>query len=304
MSTLHVRRTALFAVAILVFPLAVGASTVLFDNGSFSGPQELRNASGPHTVLEDFRIDLNATITRVEWTQHDSVGEPYNFTIISLYSEFPSNDNLITQFQVVANRTPNNTGVILNHIGFDYSVSGLSIFLPRGTYWIGLRSEFPGGGGTWDMTTGTPSTIPGRYQQSERINELPGRFRPTEDSAFRIIGTFVIPIELDIKPGSDANSINPRSRGFIPVAILTTETFDASTIDPSTLRFGPDGAAVADMGAHFEDVDLDGDADLVAHFRTQETGIACGDTEATLTGETTGGQPIEGSDSINTVGCT
>ena len=49
-------------------------------------------------------------------------------------------------------------------------------------------------------------------------------------------------------------------------------------------------------------MDGDGDLDLVVHFRTQDTGIACGDTEVTLTGETFGGS-IEGRDSIVTTGC-
>lgn len=110
-----------------------------------------------------------------------------------------------------------------------------------------------------------------------------------------------VAVSIDIKPGSDPNSINPRSKGVIPVAILTTETFDASTVDPTTVQFGPNGAAP--VHAALEDVDGDTDLDLILHFRTQETGIACGDTEAVLTGETTGGQAIQGSDSVNTVGC-
>ena len=42
---------------------------------------------------------------------------------------------------------------------------------------------------------------------------------------------------------------------------------------------------------------------MVVHFKTQETGIACGDTSATLTGETFDGTAIEGSESVDTVGC-
>jgi hypothetical protein len=43
--------------------------------------------------------------------------------------------------------------------------------------------------------------------------------------------------------------------------------------------------------------------DLMLHFRTQDTGIACADESATLTGETLEGLPIQGTDSIRTVGC-
>jgi hypothetical protein len=52
-----------------------------------------------------------------------------------------------------------------------------------------------------------------------------------------------------------------------------------------------------------EDVDGDGDIDMILHFKTQETGIQCGDTSASLTGETLDDQMIQGSDSIKTAGC-
>ena len=56
-------------------------------------------------------------------------------------------------------------------------------------------------------------------------------------------------------------------------------------------------------GVNIEDADGDGDLDLILHFKTQETGIQCGDTSAFLTGETFDGQAVEGSDSIKTAGC-
>jgi hypothetical protein len=42
---------------------------------------------------------------------------------------------------------------------------------------------------------------------------------------------------------------------------------------------------------------------MILYFNTQETGIQRGDTSASLTGETVGGQAIEGSDALRTVGC-
>ena len=54
---------------------------------------------------------------------------------------------------------------------------------------------------------------------------------------------------------------------------------------------------------HVEDVNADGKKDLVLHFRTPETGIRCEDTAASLTGMTFDGDAIQGSDSIETVGC-
>lgn len=110
-------------------------------------------------------------------------------------------------------------------------------------------------------------------------------------------------VAIDIKPGSFSSSINPRNKGVIPIAILTTAAFDATTVDSTTLLFGATGREAAPVQAALEDVDGDGDTDMILHFKTQDTGIQCGDTSASLTGETFDGQTIEGTDTIVTVGC-
>jgi hypothetical protein len=109
-------------------------------------------------------------------------------------------------------------------------------------------------------------------------------------------------VGIDIKPGSEPNSINSKSQGVIPVAILTTDTFDASTVDPSLVLFGATGSEAAPVQSALEDVDGDGDIDMILHFKTQETGIQSGDISASLTGGTFSGQIIQGSDCIKTVG--
>lgn len=119
--------------------------------------------------------------------------------------------------------------------------------------------------------------------------------------ALKVAETF--PIVINIKPGSFPNSINPNSKVVIAVAILTTEEFDATTVDPGSVKFGPSEATEKHGVGHIEDVDNDGDDDVVYHFPTQDSGLQCGNTTATLTGTTFGGQSVMGSDSIVTQGC-
>lgn len=111
-----------------------------------------------------------------------------------------------------------------------------------------------------------------------------------------------IPVQIDIKPGSSPTAINPNAQGVIPVAILSSTTFDATKVDPTTVRFGPAGAAPNDSG-HVEDVNNDGLPDLLFQFPTPATGIVCGDTSETLTGKTLTGTAIRGSQSVVTVDC-
>jgi hypothetical protein len=108
-------------------------------------------------------------------------------------------------------------------------------------------------------------------------------------------------VTIDILPDSLTNAINPKSAGVIPVAILTTPTFDAATVDSGSVKFGPYLATSVDSA--LVDVDGDSDLDLILHFRSQQAGIKCGDTSLSLTGGTSAGQAIEGSDSIKTVAC-
>lgn len=100
-----------------------------------------------------------------------------------------------------------------------------------------------------------------------------------------------------------AGSLDAGSEGVYPVAVLSDEEFDATTLDASTATFGPDEATEAHDTGHLEDVDDDGDVDMMLHFEVQETGIGCGDAEATLTAETTDGRTAEGTVSFETTGC-
>ncbi len=106
-------------------------------------------------------------------------------------------------------------------------------------------------------------------------------------------------VSVDVKPGSITNSINVKSRGEIPVVVLTTRIFSASTVNPLTVRFGRTGTEAAPVHSALEDVDGDGDLDMILLFKTQDTGIQAGDTEAKLTGMTLTGRFFMATDSVH-----
>jgi len=116
----------------------------------------------------------------------------------------------------------------------------------------------------------------------------------------------VVTVRVDIKPGATRNPICLRSDRLIPVAIVTTDTFDATTVDPNTVCFGDaDDPAQPDCTEAFgsgqiEDVNGDGRPDLLLTYETSQTGIDLGDTQACLTGETFDGVEVEGCDAITT----
>ncbi|MCK5251449.1 MAG: hypothetical protein KAQ96_00815 [Thermoplasmata archaeon] len=161
---------------------------------------------------------------------------------------------------------------------FPTSYSGNQAFASReyGNLYVVAIKVRAGYGGSWTNFEA--------YVDDVTINDYDEDFGPAE-------------ADIDIKPGSCPNSINLKSKGKVPVAILTTSDFDATDVDPSTVEF----AGAAPVKWSKKDVDKDGDKDLVFHFKTQELDLVKGDTEATLTGQTTDGTPITGTDSVRIV---
>ena len=108
-------------------------------------------------------------------------------------------------------------------------------------------------------------------------------------------------VSIDIKPGSNPNSINPGSNGLVPVAILSSAVFDATQVDPTSVSLAGARVAVRGKGkfmAHEEDVNGDGLVDLVVQVETQgfdDLGVG-GTVE--LTGITFGGEDIVGYDEV------
>lgn len=113
----------------------------------------------------------------------------------------------------------------------------------------------------------------------------------------------VIRVTIDVKPGDEPTTIEPKREGMIPVAILTTGEFNATRVDPATVHAGAKGTEAAVFRSASEDIDRDGDTDLLLLFRVQQMGLDCADTSVTLKGKTLDGQAIEGTEAVKMEGC-
>ncbi len=98
----------------------------------------------------------------------------------------------------------------------------------------------------------------------------------------------IVPVKIDIHP----QQINLKSNGVIPVTVLSNKAgefglplaFDANTIDPLSVRFGPKAVVTAGGGAPEDHGKNHGGKDAMLHFRTQLTGFTAGDTEGCVRG--------------------
>ncbi len=108
-------------------------------------------------------------------------------------------------------------------------------------------------------------------------------------------------VEIDVKPGSDKNTVNLNSKELLRVAILSTDSFDAREVDSSSVAFGPAGAK--SVRSKIMDTNHDGIPDMLLFFRIKDTGLACGQVSAALSGHTVSEVAIEGSDNVRVLPC-
>ncbi len=142
------------------------------------------------------------------------------------------------------------------------------------------------------LPTGNYSVI-ANLKTNNTIKPIRSVFNSDYDS-FQVIHTINI---------SD-KKINVRSNAAIEVAILSSAGFNSSSeIDNSTIKFGPGGAMPFFIKENQKDLDGNGYYDLIVKFQARDAGIECGMTSANLTAMTYDGVSIDGSDTIETIGC-
>ncbi len=116
----------------------------------------------------------------------------------------------------------------------------------------------------------------------------------------------VISVTIEIKPpAAPPVPINQSASGVIPVAILSSPTFDATQVDPATVSLA--GAAVQMIGksdkfsCSVQDVNGDGLEDLLCQVSTAQFLVQPGQSTAVLQAKTFTGQPIQGQEAITIV---
>ena len=153
---------------------------------------------------------------------------------------------------------------------------------------LGMEGEFIGSSHIGGPILGSPWDL-----SSETDIEFRS-ITPTEDP------------NIDIKPFSNPNSLNPKRKGNMAVAILGSETFDVTEVDVLTILL--EGVAPLTKGGkdpgNLLPANDDGFMDLWFHFDNQEILAAIGGfaEELTLTGNLLDGTPFSATDSIRILG--
>lgn len=270
------------AVSVTVFAgdIASAASTLYTNRADWQA------AAGTPVTIDFATLDTSAPIT-------NPPGEAFFSTLVLKEVTFQSVISYFNEYLIVdSGSTTVSLPANLFSFAFDLSADftgNYTVTLSTGETFSGTSTEGA------PLFFGVKSTAP---VTGLTISYDNGLFRIDD---FAYVQTTTQQVNIDIVPGSTLNPVKAGSSLPLPVAILSTATFDAATVSVSTVRFGKTGVEAAPTLAALLDVNGDKRKDLVLTFNTKNTGIVFGDTRAVLKGKTKSGQSIEGSGSIKTV---
>lgn len=264
----------------------------------------------PHSVS----LDLTEEITMATWIKLDGINTDNGDAIFSKdgatqpYAFFAGLEDVFgSAMGVWFSGVPINSDSVIpktewTHLATTYDENTVKFyingkFLIEKASSVGLREDVTADLNIGASPFGAPEDFSGLMDEARIYNRV-----LSESEILKLFNeTQVVEVAIDIKPGNKQNVINLRARGRVWVAVLSDSEFDPSQIEIPTVRFGTDEARV--IRHRVSDVNGDGLGDLSLCFKIPQTGIACGDTEALLTGATFDSELIEGFDSIRTVGC-
>src|SRR6266568_1775717 len=180
------------------------------------------------------------------------------------------------------------------------SVSTLDSFMTvrlqtTGTYTVGVTSSahpflVTGGGGVG--SSGCNMNLTGSYTLI-----ISGVSDPVQPAPAPAPAPVVQQINIEIRPGTpEQPPINPKSKGSIPVALLSHSGFDARGVDTQSLTFGRSGNEHSLIRCFKENRDVDGDGlpDLLCHFDNEMTGFDPSDAAGRIKGRMAAGGQFEG----------
>lgn len=111
-------------------------------------------------------------------------------------------------------------------------------------------------------------------------------------------------VMIDIKPNEEPNALNLGSNGNIPIEILRSTSFDATTVVPISVTLAGSRVRIkgnGDAQASIKDVNGDGLDDLIVHADTEALELTEVVVSAALQAETVDGTTVRGSDSVMVV---
>ena len=188
---------------------------------------------------------------------------------------------LVSDDPLEPNTNVGGTAFTFNRIWFPCCTDGGVIGTLEGAWTMDVSfTSAPSGLASWQVTSAGGGSVP----LSGGVNRR-ARLQNCNDVDL-----------VDLKPGSNPNCVNTRSGGVTSVAILTTDTFDASNVMVDSIVFGgtfPKRCTLEDVGA--DEGMGDGDLDLVCKFKKKDVtwpidGSDCGFVQ--LTAELVGGGSI------------
>jgi hypothetical protein len=277
--------------------------------------------SGNHVavVADEFQLGQPTLVTNITWlggyanVLGFSVPSVDNFTVL-LYADNGGQPGALLQaFYVGNNALRTATGNWVNpprpdpdddedgfpgRPEFEYSFNLPAVFLAEANtrYWLSIVNMLMDTGvdDDWVWETSASPLNPG----IQRSFFDSGTWTPYEittiNTAFQLQGietTASRVVNIDIRPGIFPNSINIDDTGTVPVAILSSPTFNApSQVNKSRLTFGRTEAehSYSSCSTTPADVNRDGLPDLVCRFKIQWAGFQLGDTVGILKGKIVG----------------
>lgn len=162
----------------------------------------------------------------------------------------------------------------------------------------------------WDVNEPSNAVLPGHSHEDAAVFWFDNTWNDAARTwSYGFQGGYVVEwdclgVTVDVKPGTVTNAVNGNDRGVIPVAIVTTPTFDATLVDPTTVTLNGATAKIrgkSGTAGALEDVDGDHDLDLVVQIVDADGVFVEGSSTAVVLAETYEGTPIKGLDTLTYV---